>query len=145
MTTVFDLMDLISYDAEYDEKPALWIYDKTGNFKIGVFYKGDKMPVWLNYVGVDSFELGGNALFINLIDFKGDLITRNDDFSIRVLGFDYTKDNDNFSPEYIIIKANHYARCEEKVKKLKLTPDSFGGYSFKVYGKKYTLHDVITY
>ena len=114
MTTVFDLMNLIRDD---DDEPALWVFDKTGNIQIGVFYKGDKIPVWLNYVGVNSFSASDNSLFIELKDFNGDLITRNDDFSARVLGFDYMKDNNNFSPEYIIIKATHYARCEEKVNK----------------------------
>ena len=145
MTTILDLMNL--FEMSYNgTTPTIYVSDKTGGLDFGTFRKGDNIPEWLCYVGVENFKAGRDYLSVRLKDFRGDVYTRNDDFNVFVLGFDYAKEagqNGVYYPEYINVKATHYARCEEKVKKLKLTPESFGGYSFKIYGKKYTMRDVI--
>ncbi len=145
MTTTVNLLNLLEGGFADSITPHVSVYDKTGNLNFGTFYKVEDVPSWLYFVGVESFIASDNELLIRLKDFRGDVYTRNDDFSVFVLGFDYAKEagqNGVYYPEYINVKATHYARCEEKVKKLKLTPESFGGYSFKVYGKKYTLNNV---
>lgn len=146
MTTIYDLMSLFSASNGAISRPTIYAYDKTGNIDLGAFCKGDDLPTWFKFVGVESFKAGDGALFVRLNDFKGNVITRNDDVRAYVFGFDYAKEAEiygKYYPEYINVEVDHFARCEHKIKKLKLTPDTFGGFSFKIYGKKYTLNDVI--
>lgn len=146
MTTIYDLMNLFSASYGAISRPTIYAYDKTGNVDLGVYRKGDDIPTWFKFVGVERFTASDGALFVRVNDFTGDVITRNDDVRAYALGFDYSKEANEYGkycPEYINVKVDHIAGCEHKVKKLKLTPESFGGYSFKIYGRKYTLADVI--
>ena len=146
--TTFDLFNTMLAGCGVGS-PCVYVFDKTGMVDFGSFYKGkDSLPTWLKYVNVRSFTASDNTLWIKLNDFRGDLQTRNDDISVKVLGFDYIKGDgffDKYTPDYIIVEVNHIARCEKKVKHLKVTPDSYAGYTFKIYGKKYSMRDVIRY
>ena len=144
--TVKNLMDLFEATSGSIGEPCINVYDKSGNVDFGTFYKEDGVPVWLCFVEVKRIVSLSNSLSVRLEDFKGDLITRNDDIEAFVLGFDYEKDPDfygKYYPSYINIEVNEIAGCKQSVKKLKVTPDNFGGYSFKLFGKKYTMRDVI--
>jgi hypothetical protein len=128
------------------EKPCISVYDKTGNISLGHFYGEQPLPPYFRFVEVLNFSACCDSIHIKAKDFTGELKTKNDDISVYAVGFDYEKGKDffdPFTPAYINIKVKHYARCEETVKKLKLTPEFTLGYSFKLYGKKYYLSDFI--
>lgn len=144
--TVKDLLGVLDTCYGYVGNANIKVYDKTGNVDFGVFDTEDILPSWLCFVEVKRVVSLSNSLSVRLEDFTGDLITRNDDIDAFVLGFDYEKDPDfygKYYPSYINIKVNEIAGCKESVKKLKVNPDDFGGYSFKLFGKKYTMRDVI--
>lgn len=129
------------------ERGGVCIFDNTGNINLGTYYKGDNkkpLPVYFNFIPVERIHPVHDEIFVNVSNSIGDLLTRSDDVSARAVGFDFEKGADFFdpyAPSFIILKVKHFARCEDSVKRLKLTPDTFGGYSFKLYGKKYTLRD----
>ena len=131
------------------ERGGVCIFDSTGNINLGTYYKGDNkkpLPAYFDFIPVERMHPVHDEIFINVSNSIGDLSTRSDDVRARAIGFDFEKGGDFFdpyAPSFIILKVTHFARCEESVKRLKLTPDTFGGYSFKKKKKKYTLRNFL--
>lgn len=143
--TIKELWNVLEISEE-DGKQCLYISDKTGNIKLGNFYKrkGATIPDWLNYIDVDSFKIGHDSIYVRVKDFVGDLTLKRpyqenaiEYRGVTVKGFDFEKVGGffgSFEPSFINIDNG------DKVTKVKVKETYF---NYK--GIKYSLGDIRRY
>ncbi|MBO7733889.1 MAG: hypothetical protein J6S67_15100 [Methanobrevibacter sp.] len=141
--TVKELWKVLEISEE-DGKQCMYIYDKTGNIKLGCFYKRKDatIPDYFNYIDVETFKIGYDSIYIRVKDFVGDLTLKKPYQEnailyrgVTVKGFDFEKVGGffgDFVPSFVNIDNG------DKVTKVKLKDT----YYFNYKGIKYSLSNV---
>ena len=106
--------------------------DRDGHFLGGVI-----VAPYLEYFDVVHVE-AGEGVISALVEFKGHIEAKCDNYIVNVNGFEYA---DN-KPEFIILDVYNRSYGKSETKKYKVSREGWTGLTFRFMGKKYTMADV---